>query len=73
MPKARAWSSTKRLPILQTLLPINGKYRGENKGLFVLLSRSQAGPGRTVKQEEISRNHVQSFIFSSVILKLVAD
>ena len=22
-------------------------YRGENKGLFVLLSRTQAGPGRT--------------------------
>ena len=25
-------------------------YRGENKGMFVLLSRTQAGPGRTVKQ-----------------------
>ena len=44
------------------------QYRGENKGLFVLLSRTQAGPGRTVKQEqeEISRNHVQTFIFPSV-------
>ena len=33
-------------------------YRGVNKGLFVLLSRTQAGPGRTVQQEqeEISRN-----------------
>ena len=43
-------------------------YRGENKGLFVLLSRTLAGPGRTVKQEqqEISRNHVQTFIFPSV-------
>ena len=43
-------------------------YRGENKGLFVLLSRTQAGPGRTVKleQEEISRNHVQTFISPSV-------
>ena len=42
-------------------------YRGENKGLSVLLSRTQAGPGRTVKQEqeEISRNHVQTFIFLS--------
>ena len=33
--------------------------------MFVLLSRSQAeaGPGRTVKQEqeEISRNHIQTF------------
>ena len=43
-------------------------YRGVNKGLFVLLSRTRAGPGRTVKQEqeEISRNHVQSFIYLSV-------
>ena len=39
-------------------------YRVANKGLHVLLSRTQAGPGRTVKQEqeEISRNHVQTFI-----------
>ena len=39
-------------------------YRGANKGLHVLLSRTQAGPGRTVKQEleEISRNHIQTFI-----------
>ena len=44
-------------------------YRGGNKGLFVLLSRTQAGPGRTVKQEqeEISRNHVQTFISPSVV------
>ena len=43
-------------------------YRGGNKGLHVLLSRTQAGPGRTVKQEqdEISRNHVQTFICLSV-------
>ena len=43
-------------------------YRGANKGLHVLLSRTQAGPGRTVKQEqeEISRNHVQTFICLSV-------
>ena len=36
--------------------------------MFVLLSRTQAGPGRTVKQEqeEISRNHVQTFICLSV-------
>ena len=40
-------------------------YRGVNKGLYVWLSRTQAGPGRTVKQEqeEISRNHVQTFIY----------
>ena len=44
-------------------------YRGGNKGLFVLLRRTQAGPGRTVKQEheEISRNHVQTFISPSVL------
>ena len=35
----------------------------------ILLSNSQAGPGRTVKQEqeEISRNHVQAFIPGSVL------
>ena len=43
--------------------------RGVNKGLYVLLSRIQAEPGRTVKQEqeEISRNHVQTFICLSVV------
>ena len=36
--------------------------------MYVLLSRTQAGPGRTVKQEqdEISRNHLQTFISPSV-------
>ena len=40
-------------------------YRGVNKGLYVLLSRTQAEPGRIVKQEqeEISRNDVQTFIY----------
>ena len=38
---------------------VEENYR-EGQGLYVLLSRTQAGPGRTVKQEqeEISRNHV---------------
>ena len=38
-------------------------YRARNKGMQILLSNSQAGPGRTVKQEQedISRNHVQTF------------
>ena len=38
-------------------------YRARNKGLQILLSNSQAGPVRKVKQEqeEISRNHVQAF------------
>ena len=38
-------------------------YRVELKGPYVLLSETQAGPGRAVKQEqeENSRNHVQAF------------
>ena len=38
-----------------------------------MLSRTQAGPGRTVKQEqeEMSLNHVQTFISSSVCTYLV--
>ena len=38
-------------------------YRGPGKSMRILLSNSQAGPGRKVKQEqeEISRNHVQAF------------
>ena len=37
-------------------------YRDRLKGMQILLSNNQAGPGRTVKQEqeEISCNHVQS-------------
>ena len=43
-------------------------YRARNKGMQILLSNSQAGPGTTVKQEqkETSRNHVQAFIPGSV-------
>ena len=39
-------------------------YRVRNKGMQILLSNSQAGLGRRVKQEqeETSRNHVQDFI-----------
>ena len=35
----------------------------------ILISNSQAGPGRTVmqEQEEISRNHIQAFIPGSVV------
>ena len=41
----------------------------------ILLSNSQAEPGRTVRQEqeEISRNHVHAFIPGSVLLTLSAD
>ena len=43
-------------------------YRAWNKGMQILVSNSQADPGRTAKQEqeEISRNHVQAFIPGSV-------
>ena len=43
-------------------------YRDRLKGVQILLSSTQAGPGRTVKQqqEEISRNHVQAFYPISV-------
>ena len=43
-------------------------YRDEIYSLQILLSRSQAGPGRTVKQqqEEISPNHVQRLNLISV-------
>ena len=43
-------------------------YRAEKKSLQILLSRTQAGPGRKVKQEqeEISRNHVPRLFLGSV-------
>ena len=43
-------------------------YRAPGKSMYFLLSRTQAGPGRTVEQEqdEISRNHVQTFSGCSV-------
>ena len=43
-------------------------YRAEKKSLQILLSSTQAGPGRKVKQEqeEISRNHVPRLFLGSV-------
>ena len=43
--------------------------QGTRKKYVFLLSRSQAGPGRTVQQEqeEIYRNHVQTFIYLSAV------
>ena len=43
-------------------------YRAEKKSMQILLSSTQAGPGRKVKQqqEEISRNHVPRLFLSSV-------
>ena len=48
---------------------ISGTYRDENLSLQILLSMTQAGPGRTVKQEqeEISPNHVQRLNLISVV------
>ena len=45
-------------------------YRAEKKYLQILLSRTQAGPGRKVKQEQekISRNHVPRLFLGSVHL-----
>ena len=46
-------------------------YRDEIYSLQIQLSRTQAGPGRTVKQEqeEISPNHVQRLNLISVELR----
>ena len=46
-------------------------YRGEKKGLQILLSYSQAGPGRKVKQgkEEIFRNRIVPTIFLGSVLQ----
>ena len=47
------------------------EYRDRLKGLQILLSRTQAGPGRKVKQEqkETSRNHVPRLFLSSVLCR----
>ena len=44
-------------------------YRAEKKYLQIVLSSTQAGPGRRVKQqqEEISRNHVPRLFLGSVL------
>ena len=48
-------------------------YGGEKKGLQILLSYSQTGPGRKVTQgqEEISRNHVPTIFLGCVQTRLV--
>ena len=45
-------------------------YGARKKGMHILLSNSQAGPGTTVKQEQedIYRNHVQAFFPELCIL-----
>ena len=48
-----------------------GVYRAEKRSLQILLSSTQAGPGRKLKQEqeEISRNHVPRLFLCSVGLQ----
>ena len=50
-------------------------YRGEKKGWSILLSRTQAKPDRTVKeeQEEISRNHVPTIILFPVDIDMILN
>ena len=57
---------TKGLSDITTLL--RTKYRDEIYSLQNLLSRTQAGPGRTVKKEQevVSPNHVQRINLISV-------
>ena len=44
-----------------------GMYSAPEKGLQILLNRTQAGPGRRVKlqQKQTSPNHVQALFWSS--------
>ena len=68
IPNGNDW----RIKVVHNFKSRQFDYRGGNKGLFVLLSRTQAGPSRTdtQEQEEISRNHVQTFISPSVSIVL---
>ena len=54
--------------------PMSSTYRAEKKSLQILLSRTQAGPGRKVKQEqvEISSNHVPR-LFLSYVVNMIAS
>ena len=64
------WVMTYDVNFMQKVAPRTqlhmNTYRGELKGLYVLLNRTQAGQGRAVKheQDENSRNHVQAFFIS---------
>ena len=51
-----------------------GLYRAEKKSLQIVLSSTQAGPVRKVKQkqEEISRNHVPRLFLGPVHLHLLS-
>ena len=58
------------LPLKKHTLRVMQNYRGEEKGLRILLSYCQAVPGRKVKQgqEEISRNQTPTIFLVSVCL-----
>ena len=60
-------------PYIQNPCRQNTMYRGEKKGLQILLSYSQAGPGRKAKQgqEQISHNHVPTFFSVLYNLKII--
>ena len=53
---------------IQDFRLVENEYRDRLKGVQILLSSTQAGPGRKVKQEqeEISRNHVPRLFLGSV-------
>ena len=48
---------------VQPIYSVQYMYRDEIYSLQILLSKTQAGPGRTGKQEQLQtfRNHVQAF------------
>ena len=63
--RAISFRLRRRHPLSSLVLSV---YRAEKKSLQILLSSTQAGPGRKVKQEqeEISRNHVPRLFLGSV-------
>ena len=71
-PQEQLWGAS-LLGFVYLHFPINMNiYKGELQGLYVLLSRTQAGPGRAIKQqqEENSRNHVKAFSESLYICQI---
>ena len=52
-----------KMPDMRYQIGTLNKYRDRLKGMQILLGRTQAGSGKTGKQEQeqTSRNHVQAF------------
>ena len=67
-PKWGIWCPYEKVHIIRTISLITYMYRDEIYCLQNLLSRTQAGPGRTIRkeQEEISPNHIQRINLISV-------